>query len=200
MSDEGYKIRDQSKPHYVTFTVTEWVDVFTRPVYKDVVINSFKYCQVNKGLILFGYVIMSNHIHLIIQSKTGHLSDLIRDIKRHIAVAVLKLIATEAESRRDWILKRFEFAANGSSRNVDYKFWRDGNHPEEIYSQHFFWCKLNYIHLNPIRQKIVNKASHFIYCSASNYIENKGLVEIEFVSQPHIFVNNKPININYDLW
>jgi REP element-mobilizing transposase RayT len=200
MSNEGYKIRDQFKPHYLTYTVTEWVDVFTRPIYKDAVIESFKYCQENKGLILFGYVIMSNHVHLIIQSKTGQLSDLIRDMKRHIASSVLMLIQTETESRRDWMLKRFEFAANGSSKNEEFKFWRDGNHPEEIYSSNFFWSKLNYIHLNPVRQKIVSRASHFIYCSASNYVENKGLVDIEFVSPPHVFVNNKPINIDYELW
>jgi REP element-mobilizing transposase RayT len=64
---EGYKIRDQFKPHYVTFTVTDWVDVFSRKNYRDIIIDSFKYCQKQKGLIIFGYCIMSNHIHAILQ-------------------------------------------------------------------------------------------------------------------------------------
>ena len=197
---EGYIIRDQAKPHFVTFTVTEWVDIFTKKIYKEVVIESLKYCQQHKGLIVYGYVVMSNHLHLIIQSQKAALSDLIRDMKRHIANKILKLVASEPESRRDWMLKRFEFAANKTDNNVYYKFWRDGNHPEEIYSDEFFWTKLNYIHLNPVRQAIVNKSHHYLYCSASNYIENKGILNIELMPSPHVFVNSKPIKIGYELW
>ena len=140
---EGYIIRDQAKPHFVTFTVTEWVDIFTKKIYKEVVIESLKYCQQHKGLIVYGYVVMSNHLHLIIQSQKAALSDLIRDMKRHIANKILKLVASEPESRRDWMLKRFEFAANKTDNNVYYKFWRDGNHPEEIYSDEFFYFNLD---------------------------------------------------------
>lgn len=165
---EGYQIRDQYKPHFVTFTVTNWVDVFTRPVYKQVVIDSLQYCQKHKGLIIYAYVIMSNHIHLILQSEYGTLSDTIRDMKRHIATTILKLIKQEPESRKEWMLKRFEFAANATNNNDNFKFWNNGNHPEEIFSDDFFWSKINYIHLNPVRQQIVEKASHYIHCSASN--------------------------------
>jgi hypothetical protein len=35
------------------------------------------------------------------------------------------------------------------------------------------WDKLNYIHLNPIRAGIVEKAQHYIYSSASNYVNDK---------------------------
>jgi REP element-mobilizing transposase RayT len=135
---EGYQIRDQSKPHFVTFTVTDWVDIFTKPIYKNVVTDSLKYCQANKGLLIYGYVIMSNHIHLILQSKDGKLSDVIRDMKRHIATTILKLILDETESRRDWILKKFDFAAHRTNNNEAFKLWQDGNHPEEIYTEDFF--------------------------------------------------------------
>ncbi len=73
METDGYKIRDQSKPHYVTFTVVEWADVFTRQVYKDIIIENLNYCIKEKGMIVFGYVIMSNHTHLIIQSSNNDL-------------------------------------------------------------------------------------------------------------------------------
>ena len=59
-NNEGYKIHDQSQPHYVTFTVVDWVDVFTRKRYKDIVLESFEHCQSEKGMVLYGYVIMSN--------------------------------------------------------------------------------------------------------------------------------------------
>lgn len=69
METDGYKIRDQSKPNYITFTVVGWVDIFTRQVDIDIIIENLNYCIKEKGMIVFGYVIMSNHIHLILQSK-----------------------------------------------------------------------------------------------------------------------------------
>ncbi len=69
METDGYKIRNQSKPHYITFTVVDWVDIFTRQVYKDIIIENLNYCIKEKSMIVFGYVIMSNHLHLVIQSK-----------------------------------------------------------------------------------------------------------------------------------
>ena len=87
---EGYIIRDQSKAHFITATVVDWIDVFTRKMYKDVVIESLAYCIKEKGMLLYGYVIMSNHIHLIMQFEDGKLSDLIRDFKKFTAKAILK--------------------------------------------------------------------------------------------------------------
>jgi REP element-mobilizing transposase RayT len=197
---EGYKITDQTKPYFLTFTVTDWVDIFTRKNYRDIVIDSMKYCQKEKGLVLFGYVIMSNHIHLIAQSADGHLSDLIRDMKKFIARNILETIKQEPESRRDWMLKRFEFAAQGTNANETYKFWQSGNHPEEIFTEKFFWLKLNYIHLNVVRAGIVRKASDYIYCSASNYTLNSGIIDIEILSSPQAFIATDQSVLNYDLW
>ena len=49
---EGYIIRDQEKIHFITASVVDWVDVFTRKTYKDVVIESLAYCIKEKGNIL----------------------------------------------------------------------------------------------------------------------------------------------------
>ncbi len=74
MSD-GYKIRDQTLPHFVTATIVDWVDVFTRKSYRDTVVDCLDFCIKKKAMILYGYVIMSNHIHLVVQSGDGELSD-----------------------------------------------------------------------------------------------------------------------------
>ena len=176
---EGYKIRDQTLPHFITFTVVDWIDVFTRQTYKDVIIESLDYCIQNKGMILFGYVIMSNHIHIIIQSQEATLSDLIRDFKKFTAKSILEKIQNSLESRREWMLERFKLATESHSRNKNYQFWQYGNHPEEVYSNKFMWTKLDYIHLNPVRAGIVEKASHYVYSSASNYVSDSGLLKIE---------------------
>ena len=114
---EGYVIREQEKAHFLTATVVDWIDVFSRKTYRDCIIDCFEYCIKNKGMILYGYVIMSNHVHMIIQSDNGKLSDLVRDFKKFTSKTILDKIQTEPESRREWILERFHKATESHSRN-----------------------------------------------------------------------------------
>ena len=195
---EGYVIRDPSLPHFITATVVDWIDVFSRKNYRDVVIECFDFCIQNKGMILYGYVIMSNHIHFIVQSKDGKLSDLIRDFKKFTAKTILDKIQTEPESRREWMLERFKLATESHSRNKNFQFWQYGNHPEEIYTNKFMWSKLDYIHLNPVRAGIVAKASHYIYSSASNYVNDCGLLTIEKADNPVVDVLNLNNFVRYN--
>lgn len=185
---EGYVIRNQEKIHFITCTVVDWIDVFTRKAYRDIVIDCFKYCIEKKGMLLYGYVIMSNHLHILIQSKDGQLSDLLRDFKKFTAKNILESIQQNPESRRDWMLERFQKAKEIHSRNKNFQFWQYGNHAEEVFTPHFLWDKLNYIHLNPVRAGVVEKAHHYSYSSASNYVTGKGLLEIELAENPIVNV------------
>ena len=78
-----YKIRDQNYPHFVSFSVVHWIDLFTRDLYRQVVIDSIKYCQMEKGLIVYGWCIMTNHVHLIIGTKDKPMQDILRDMKSY---------------------------------------------------------------------------------------------------------------------
>ncbi|MGK0285442.1 MAG: REP element-mobilizing transposase RayT, partial [Salibacteraceae bacterium] len=98
---------EQDQLYFLTFQVVEWVDVFTRKTYRDIIIQSLKFCQENKGLEIYGYVIMSNHIHLLLRSDSNSLSNTIKEFKSFSAKQILKLIETGSESRRDWMLKVF---------------------------------------------------------------------------------------------
>lgn len=198
--EEGYKIRDQSLPHFITATVVDWVDVFSRTIYRDEIIKSLQYCIENKGMVLYGYVIMSNHIHMIIQSQDGKLSDLIRDFKKYTAKTILTKIQTESESRKAWMLERFQLAAQNHSRNKTFQFWQYGNHPEEIYNNKFMWSKLDYIHLNPVRAGIVEKASHYTYSSATNFVNDVGLISIVKADNPIVDVMNLNNVQRYDMY
>jgi REP element-mobilizing transposase RayT len=60
-----FTIHDQNNVYFLTWTTVDWIDIFTRQCYRDIVIESLKYCIQNKGLALHAYVIISNHIHLI---------------------------------------------------------------------------------------------------------------------------------------
>ncbi len=78
-----YKFKDNAKLYFVTFTVTNWIDLFIRNEYKDIILSSLQFCQQQKELEIYGWCIMTSHLHLIIGSKGKPLSDIMRDVKRH---------------------------------------------------------------------------------------------------------------------
>jgi putative transposase len=96
------------------------------------VIDSLKFCQINKGLEIYAFVVLSNHIHILLRSGIGKLSDTIREFKSFTAKQILLAIDTESESRRDWMLNLFEFAAKQHKRNEKYQVWTHENHAELI--------------------------------------------------------------------
>ena len=66
-----YKFHNPEGVYFVSFAVQAWVDVFTRNEYKNILIENLDYCQMHKGLEIFAWCIMTNHIHLIIRSEEG---------------------------------------------------------------------------------------------------------------------------------
>lgn len=180
----GYQIEDQSALYYLTLQVVDWIDVFTRQMYRDIVIESLKYCQQNKGLQIFGYVIMSNHIHLIANSPNGQLSETLRDFKKFTAKTIIDAIKNGNESRSEWMLNRFSYNANRHSRNESYQFWTHENHAVILYSNDFIAEKLDYLHNNPIRAGLVDKPEDCRYSSARSYADMGGLLEIVYLDLP----------------
>ena len=138
MSDK-YKMYERDKAYFLTMTVVDWVDVFIRKSYKLKIIQSLKYCQENKGLELFGYCLMTNHLHLIAKAiGKQSLSEILRDFKSHTAKSMVRLIKEEPESRRNWMLDRFKLAGKNLKRIDNFKFWQDGNHAEIINNPELF--------------------------------------------------------------
>ncbi len=177
---EGYKIRNQEGIYYLTFQVVNWMDVFTRQKYRDIIIDSLEYCQKNKGLTIHGFVIMSNHMHTILSSEVGDLSGTIRDFKTHTSKSIIAAIQEPGESRREWMLGQMKYFAKENKRNSKYQFWTQENHPEELFSTEFKEQKLDYIHQNPVRAGIVEEPWEYIYSSARAYCDMKCLLEIDY--------------------
>ncbi|HZK08854.1 MAG TPA: transposase [Bacteroidales bacterium] len=173
----GYRISDQNKTYFLTFQIVGWVDLFTRKVYRDIVIDSLKFCQEKKGLNLFAYVIMSNHMHLLAQSENDDLSGIIRDFKRFTSRQFIDFIENGSESRRDWL--RVVFAYHGMLKsNQENQIWTHENHAELIYSQKFIEQKVNYIHNNPVKSGIVVKPEDYLYSSARNYADLESVIDV----------------------
>ena len=184
MAGDRYSITDQNETHFVTFTLVDWVDVFVRLNYKNVVVESLNYCIANKGLEVFGWCLMTSHLHLLIRAKQGfELSHIIRDFKKHTANTILDKIKNEPESRREWLLHKFEWAGKFDARITKYKFWQESNHAIIIYNHNptMMQQKLNYIHQNPVEEGWVENAEVYLFSSARDYAGIKGLVKIVLI-------------------
>ena len=181
MSGDRYFITDQNATYSLTFTIVDWVDVFIRPIYKQIIVDSLNFCIDKKGLTVFSWCLMTNHLHLIAEAKEGYmLSHIIRDFKKYTAYLILNAIEKEPESRRDWMLYRFEYAGKFLKRVKKYHFWQDGNHAIYLDSHrpNMFLQRLNYTHDNPVRAGIVANAEEYLHSSAKDYCGKKGLVSV----------------------
>jgi REP element-mobilizing transposase RayT len=164
--------------YYLTLTVVGWVDVFTRQSHKDALIESLRYCIKNKGLNVYAYCLMTNHLHMVVNcNEPFQLKDVIRDFKRHTVKTIIDQIINKPESRREWMLREFAEAGDKNAGNKTYKFWKSGNHAIELFTEKFVWEKINYIHNNPVKEKFVKNPQEWLYSSASNYWFGEGLLQ-----------------------
>ena len=168
-----YRVRNQNHLYFITFRTVGWIDVFSRRRYRDILVESFKFCQANKGLLIYAYVIMTNHVHMVVSADEGfRLSDILRDMKKFTARQILESIKNESgESRKEWLLHLFKYYGKFNPRNETYQFWHHDNHAVEIWSDKVIGTKINYIHDNPVRSGIVRNQEDYIYSSASNIFQ-----------------------------
>lgn len=174
-----YKFHNPQGIYLVTFATVNWIDVFTRCEYKDILISSINYCVEQKGLNVYAWVIMSNHVHMLVNTSQEPLEDIFRDLKHFTANSILKAIAENPqESRKAWLLWLFEQAGNKNSNNTKYQFWQQHNQPEELTKAFEMEQATDYIHNNPVKAGFVDKAEHYPYSSAVDYSGQIGLVKL----------------------
>jgi putative transposase len=158
-------------------------EIFLQEKSIDIIVDSLNYCIREKGLVVYGWVIMSNHTHLIITTKTEaeDISSIIRDFKKHTSKEIKKAIQEIPESRKEWLLNAMSKEAQSIGRATFYKLWKDNNHAITIDGKVIdIKERLNYIHDNPVRNGLVIEQWDYVYSSAKDYHGKKGLVHIEF--------------------
>jgi len=177
-----YKIRDSAIPHFITSTVVNWIDIFTRLEYRNLIIDSLLFCVNNKGLKVHSYCIMSNHIHLVISSSGKPLPDIIRDFKSYTSSQIHKdLISNTRESRRRWMLYLMSLEGEKRKANKGFQFWQQHNQPIELYNDYLIRQKINYVHMNPVKAGYVFRPEDYVYSSAVNYAGLKGVIDVDCI-------------------
>jgi REP element-mobilizing transposase RayT len=174
----NYKFHNSESAYFVSFAVVEWIDVFTRNEYKDIVLKSLSFGQQNKGMEIFAWCIMTNHVHLVFRSVGEHKpEDLLGDLKRFTSREIIKaIIDNPKESRKDWLLEQFKKAADQTSNVNKFQFWRHDNKPIELWSNKVIAEKINYIHNNPVAEGLIYRPEDYDYSSARDYSGEKGLL------------------------
>jgi len=176
-----YQIFDQNGMNFITCTVVEWIDLFTRTEIADIIMDSLRYCQKEKGLDIYAYVLMPSHLHLICGTEDSKgLSSIIQAFKSFTAKAIIKYLKDKSkpESRREWLLNHFAFNARKQNSGRQYQVWKRDNHPVYLHTPKVIRQKLGYIHDNPVVDKLVAKPHHYLRSSASNYRDGTGILMV----------------------
>ena len=173
MGRSRYRITEEGRPHFLTNTVINWIPLFTRPSSVQIILDSFSYLQQNSNLKIYGYVIMENHLHWIAQSD-----QLNKDIQRFKSFTARTLIDYLTKAGQQRLLEQLAFYKKAHKDDRHYQLWGEGSHPQLIQNEEILRQKLDYMHLNPVKRGYVDKAEHWRYSSARNYIDEPGLIEI----------------------
>ena len=107
----GHRVIYPDTVYFVTIRVIDWVDVFTREEYKYIITDSLDYCRRSKGLYLYAWVLMTNHLHLIVSHEidNDHLWKVLGDFKKFTSKKIIDTVINNSqESRIRWMLPHFE--------------------------------------------------------------------------------------------
>lgn len=152
---------------FITIRVVAWACVFIRREYQQIVVDSLAHCRERKGLDIYAYVLMPNHLHAVVLSNGRELSDTVRDFKAHTARHLLRAVSEHPqESRRVGLLRLFAAYGDHSPINTHEQFWQTGYYPTGLWSPPVIQQKIDYIHQNPVRAGFVDQPSDYLLSSA----------------------------------
>lgn len=174
--NRDYPFVERCFHYFVTFTTVNWIEVFSQDVALTILINSVKFSQKNQGLRIHAFVIMSNHVHLIVSNKNHDNRQLHRaltSLRKFTGARLIEWI----EREKPQLIQSLE---KNSRQDRNRSFWQEGWHAEAIYSQDFFVQKVNYIHDNPRRAGLVEQAEEYPFSSARTLLDREiGVIEID---------------------
>ncbi len=174
-----FKVTPETNIYFITTSIHLWVPILFNETLFQIILDSLKYCQANKGLRVHGYVIMINHVHAIISHEAyDQIPNIVRDFKRHTAKEVKNYLSNLGEFSQLFWVKIFH-----SKKPGQHKIWQEGYHPIAVKRQSFFDEKLAYIHYNPVKKGFVENPEDWKYSSARNYLfEDDKLIEIDKIA------------------
>ena len=186
MSNDMQEYISHKACYYITFNTVDWVDIFVRPAYKEIVAETLNYLIAKNGLIVYAWCLMSNHLHMLAQAKEGSvMTQIEKEFKKITTQKILETINQGNELRHEWMLQRFEQCSHDMKKIERFQVWQSCRNPVLIdFSQIFkLQERLLYIHENPVRNLVVSQPQDFIYSSAADYAGiRKGPVKVQLLN------------------
>lgn len=167
-------VRPNFNPDYLYFVTTKaerHAHIFKRESIIRIILDSLHYLRTSGRMKLYVFVIMPNHIHLIVKLIQEYmLSDMIRDFKRHTARQIIRQFMAQQESSKLELLQDL----NKDSRQ-EYKVWEDRYDARDVFSREFLEQKMEYIHHNPCQPhwNLATLPEDYPWSSARFYIADK---------------------------
>ena len=137
------------------------------------IVESSQYRQQHNGWKVYGYVILENHLHLVVQAD-----DLLAELPLFKSYTARQLIDYLKECHAERVLKQMAFFRKAHKLDREYQCWEEGSHPQLIQNAEMLRQKLDYIHFNPVKRGYVDKPEHWRYSSARNYAGLEGLMPV----------------------
>jgi REP element-mobilizing transposase RayT len=159
-----YKVNDTNAAHFITSSILEWLPLFTTAACCEILLESFSFCRQHKGLRVFGWVILPNHFHAIVDGP--NLSGTVADLKKFTARRLLEQLASE---NRQWLLNQLAYFRE-HHKTSGHQVWQEGFHPQAIMSDAMMLQKLEYLHNNPVRAGFVASPEHWRFSSAHEWL------------------------------
>ncbi|QCE43122.1 REP-associated tyrosine transposase [Psychroserpens sp. NJDZ02] len=175
-----HKFHNPTAAYFVSFATVYWIDVFTRQEYFNILVESIDYCRKEKGMELFAYCFMPNHVHFVFRDSKEDPMSLLRDFKKYTSKRILKAIEENpSESRKEWLLWMFKRAGKEKGNVSKYQFWQHNNKPIELWSATVIKQKIDYIHNNPVVSGFVSNPIGWKYSSANNFANDHTVLRID---------------------
>ncbi len=151
-------------PQFYTATILDWKKLLKPEKYKMILIESLQYLVKEERVILYGYVIMDNHIHLIWNPTKSY-------SLKHTQLSFMKFTAQRIkrnlEINHPNVLAKFLVQL----KDRDYQFWQRNPLYVDLYNNDIVIEKLNYIHNNPIKAGLCEEDTDYKFSSAKFYKE-----------------------------
>ena len=160
--------------YFVTTTAVGHAHLFKQDVIKRIIVDSLHHIRTTRGVKLFIFVIMPNHIHIIAQFSDDYpLADMTRDFKKSTARQIYRQFQAEGNAKVLSLLQK-----EGRKVKQEYKVWEDGYDARDVFSKVFLQQKMDYIHHNPCQPqwKLAELPEQYLWSTAGFYLDGKPCV------------------------
>ena len=145
--------------YYLTSVAHKRLTIFRTDKLKQVLCDAFNEVRNKHGILILAYVIMPDHTHLLVYSEKA-MSDALRLLN---GVAARRIIQYLKDNGFDRSL--FKLRGEVRERNHKHSVWHHHSDSLEIFGEETFLQKVEYIHQNPVRAGLVEKASDYKFSS-----------------------------------